>query len=379
MDTSFEARRMIEKAEGNRKYFIEVVARALDILDTFGRIEDELTLSEIARRSNLSPSYTFRLLHTLEQKGWVRRVSGSKKYHRVNRTQRWRMGFAMQAAELEFSRDVLRGLEEAAELHGVQLIVADNANCEEAAMANARMFAQQGVDFVIEFQVNERIAPVIAHVFAEARIPVLAIDIPQPGAVFFGADNYRAGLMAGRALGEHARDHWNGEVDKVVLLELPLAGPVPQARMTGAVNAIREVIASLTDDCVVHLDCRGTKEDSRRVTFDSLSRLSPSSRVLIAAINDPGALGAVRAIDDSGRSRKTAVVVGQDATHDARAEMAREGSCLIGSVGYFPERYGEKIIPLALKILGGEAVPPTAHIEHVLITRENAETFYPAQ
>ena len=107
--------------------------------------------------------------------------------------------------------------------------------------------------------------------------------------------------------------------------------------------------------------------------------MSPSSRVLIAALDDPGALGAVRAIDDSGRSRETAVVVGQDATHDARAEMAREGSCLIGSVGYFPERYGEKIIPLALKILGGKAVPPTAHIEHALITRENAETFYPAQ
>jgi len=34
--------------------------------------------------------------------------------------------------------------------------------------------------------------------FAEARIPTMAIDIPQPGAVYYGVDNYRAGLMAGR-------------------------------------------------------------------------------------------------------------------------------------------------------------------------------------
>jgi len=367
----------MDKSNGTNKYFVEVVAKALDVLDAFRRPEDELTLSEIAKRTSLSPSYAFRLLHTLEQKGWVRRVSGTKKYHRVNRTQRYRVGFAMQSGEFEFSRDVLGGLEEAAERHGVQLIVADNQNREEAALENAQMFVRQGVDFVIEFQVNERTAPVIAHMFAEARIPCLAIDIPQPGAVFFGADNYRAGLMAGRALGEHARNDWGGQVDEVLLLELSLAGPVPQARMTGALNGIQEIIGLVPEANVTHLDCRGTYEDSHRVTLDFLKQLAPSKKVLIAAINDPGAIGAVRAIHDAGRTRETAVVVGQDATHGARAEMRRPDSCLLGSVGYFPEKYGEKIIPLVLKILGGEAVPPTAHIEHVLITRDNATLFYP--
>lgn len=367
----------MEKPRGSSKYFIEVVAKALDVLDTFRRPEDELTLSEIAKRATLSPSYAFRLLYTLEQKGWVRRVSGTKKYHRVNRTQRWRVGFAMQSGKLAFSRDVLWGLEEAAERHGVQLIVADNQYSEAAALENAEMFVRQGVDFVIEFQVNERIAPVIAHVLAEARIPCLAIDIPQPGAVFFGADNYRAGLMAGRALGEYARDRWGGRADKVLLLELPLAGPVPQARMTGAVNGIREVIGPVPEGDVVHLDCRGNDEDSHAVTLNFLKTLSPPTRVLVAAINDPAAVGALRAIREAGRTRETAVVVGQDATREARAEMSRPESCLLGSVGYLPEKYGEQIIPLVLKILGGEAVPPTAHIEHHLITRENAAAFYP--
>jgi ribose transport system substrate-binding protein len=260
----------------------------------------------------------------------------------------------------------------------VQLIVADNRNSEEEALQNAEMFALQGVDFVIEFQVNERIAPVIAHVFAEANIPCLAIDIPQPGAVFFGADNYRAGLMAGRALGEHARDHWSGGVDAVLLLELPQAGPVPQARMTGALNGIQEVIGPLPEAGLIHLDCRGTVEESRRVTLSLLRELPPSARILIAAINDPAALGAASAIAQAGRTSETAVIVGQDATQEARAEMGRPGSCLLGSVGYFPEKYGEQIIPLVLKILGGEPVPPTVHIQHRLITHDNAAQFYSA-
>src|SRR5262249_20375903 len=151
------------RTNGSNKYFVEVVAKALDVLDTFRKPEEELTLSEISRRANLPTSHVFRLAHTLEQKGWIRRVQGTKKYHRVNRTQRWRVGFAMQSGKLEFSRDVLSGLEEAAERHGVQLIVADNQNQEAAALQNAEMFVRQSVDFVIEFQVNERIAPVIAH------------------------------------------------------------------------------------------------------------------------------------------------------------------------------------------------------------------------
>jgi ribose transport system substrate-binding protein len=368
----------MEKTNGMNKYFIEVVARALDVLDSFRRSEDELTLSEIARRTGLSTSYAFRLLHTLEQKGWVRRVTGTKRYHRINRTQRWRVGFAMQSGEFEFSRDVLRGLEEASELHGVQLIVADNRNSEEEALENAAMFVRQGADFVIEFQVNELIAPVIAHQFAEANIACLAIDIPQPGAVFFGADNYRAGLMAGRALGEHSRDYWGGKVGKVLLLELPQAGPVPQARMTGAVNGIQEIIGPLSEFDTVHLDSRGTIEESRRVTLAFLKSLPPRTKALIAAINDPAALGAVRAIADSGRTSATTVIVGQDATHEAREEICRPHSPLIGSVGYFPEKYGEQIIPLVLKILGGEPVPPTVHIQHKLITLENAAQFYPS-
>jgi ABC-type sugar transport system substrate-binding protein len=37
----------------------------------------------------------------------------------------------------------------------------------------------------------------------EARIPMIAIDIPHPGATYFGANNYGAGLLAGRLVRRH--------------------------------------------------------------------------------------------------------------------------------------------------------------------------------
>ncbi len=361
---------------GTNKYFVEVVAKALDVLDAFRKPEEELTLSDIARRTNLPSSHAFRLLHTLEQKGWVRKVNGAKKFHRVNRSQRYRVGYAMQSGQFQFSQDVLHGLEEAAEKHGVQLLVLDNEYSEATAVTNAQTFVRQAVDLVIEFQVNERIAPVIAHTFAEAKIPCLAIDIPQPGAVFFGANNYQAGLIAGRTLGAYAREQWKGKMDKLLLLEQPIAGAVPQARLTGAVNGIQEIIGPILETAVIHLD-GSNEQESRRETLKFLSMLAPGEKVLIATIHDPAALGAVRAIKEAGRNHKTVVIVGQNATQEARKELSKANSCLLGSVGFFPEKYGEQLIPLALKMLGGEAVPPMAFIEHTLITKHNVAQFYP--
>ena len=74
---------------------------------------------------------------------------------------------------------------------------------------------------MIEFQTDEAIAPIIAAKFREASIPLIAIDIPHPGATYFGANNYGAGLIGGRYLGRWAKQHWQGNVSEIVFLELP--------------------------------------------------------------------------------------------------------------------------------------------------------------
>ncbi len=67
-------------------------------------------------------------------------------------------------------------------------------------------------------------APAIASKYLEANIPFIAIDIPHPGATYFGANNYQAGLLAGRYLGKWAQTCWSSRVDEVLLLELARAG-----------------------------------------------------------------------------------------------------------------------------------------------------------
>src|SRR6185436_6638891 len=68
----------------------------------------------------------------------------------------------------------------------------------------------QIVDLVIEFQTDDHVAPIVAAKYREANIPLIAIEVPHPGATYFGANNYEAGLIGGRYLGRWAKQHWHG-------------------------------------------------------------------------------------------------------------------------------------------------------------------------
>ena len=85
---------------------------------------------------------------------------------------------------------------------------------------------------------------------------------------------------------------------------------------------------------------------------------------------------AARAFQESGRSEHCAIV-GQNAEPDARAELREPRTPLIASVGYFPERYGDGLIRLALEILGRRPVAPAMFVKHQIVTPDNVDHLYP--
>jgi ribose transport system substrate-binding protein len=57
--------------------------------------------------------------------------------------------------------------------------------------------------------------------------------------------------------------------------------------------------------------------------------------------------------------------------------MQRPHSRLLGSVAYFPERYGEQLVALALDILTQRiSVPRAVFIRHQLLTPSNVKQHY---
>jgi ribose transport system substrate-binding protein len=359
-------------------YLVKSVVHSSQLLLAFRSPGEALSLREICARSGLPKSMTFRLLYTLQRCGMVEKV-GENLYQsclRPFRQKLYRLGYAAQGTDYEFSRDVSQSLQRAAGAEGIELICLDNRYSARIAQRNADLFVREKVDLVIEFQTDENIAPVVAAKYREANIPLIAIDIPHPGATYYGANNYEAGLLGGRYLGRWTKQHWDGEVGEILLLELTRAGNLPKMRLTGMLTGVKEALQHKVENCrVAYLNGDGRFEESFQATRRHL-RLTGARRTLIGAVNDASALGAIRAFEEAGRAA-TCAVMGQNASPEARRELRTRGTRLVGSVAYFPERYGEGIIRVALDILNKRPVPPAVFVKHQLVTPENIDHVYP--
>ncbi len=363
--------------ELHSRYIVKSVVHASAILASFHSAGEVLRLRDIVARSGLKKGMCFRLLYTLHECGLLEKV-GENQYRvsfPVAGHRRFRIGYADQDRSSSFSEQVLDGLVRACQTAQIELIMVDNRRDPKVAARNADRLIREHVDLAVEFQIDESVAPVIASKFQNAGIPLIAVDIPHPGATYFGADNHLAGLLGGRCLGHYAMHQWQACVDEILLLEIARAGPLVRMRADGILDGLKEVFAAVGQSRVVRLDAKGEFRASLECVRKHL-RGSAAKRILVGAANDPSALGALRAFQECGRTANCAVV-GQNAEPEARAEMRQAGTRLIGSVAYFPERYGDAIVRIATDLLLGRNVPAAAFTRHQVVTPENVGRLYP--
>jgi ribose transport system substrate-binding protein len=361
----------------HESYLVKSLVHGSQILWAFHQPGETLRLRDVMDRTGFAKGMCFRLLYTLRHCGFIEKTDNNR-YRlitEIRRRRKYRIGYAGQGQNSSFAHEVHSGLVRAAERAQVELVVVDNRYQPKVALKNAQRLIREVVDLVVEFQTDEAAAPAIAAAYHQAGIPMIAIDIPHPGATYFGANNYEAGLMAGRHLARWAKQHWGGQADELLLVELARAGSLPAARMRGVVAGVREVLHDAAGWPVVSVDGDGQFKTAMDRVRKHL-RETRATRILVAAANDPSALGAARAFQEAGRA-DTCAIVGQNAEPDARAELRTAGSPLIASVGYFPERYGDGVIRLAVELLGRRPVPPAMFVKHQIVTRENVDHLYP--
>jgi ribose transport system substrate-binding protein len=359
------------------RYLVKSIVHSSQLLTAFRTAGEALPLKEISTRCGLPKTMVFRLLYTLEKCGMVDKL-GQNLYQSCVRPWKqklYRLGYAAQGTDYQFSKEVSESLQRAAVAEGIELISLDNRYSAKMAQRNADLLVREKVDLAIEFQTDEEVAPIVAAKYREANIPMIAIDIPHPGATYYGANNYEAGLIGGKHLGRWVKEHWQSVVDEIILLELKRAGNLPRMRLSGLLVGINLVLPSAANCRVTYLDGDGELGPSFEAVRKYL-RSSHCRRVLVGGINDPSALGALRAFQEAGRTENCAIM-GQNASPEGRAELREPKTRLVGSVAYFPERYGENIIRVSLDILNQRPVPPAVFVEHKLITPTTVDHYYP--
>jgi ribose transport system substrate-binding protein len=374
---SRENGRPARNAASRAQYRVGTLEKGLSVLEILEKGCKPLTIQEIANATGIQRAAVFRLLYTLEQRGYVQRQD-NKKYRSTTRRRRILLGYAAPLSGTWFRTELAASLQAAAADANVDLVVMDNREDDpEASLGNAQALIDARVDVALLFQPFERIGHTVADRFFHAGIPFISIEVPLQGGIYFGANNYQAGKMAGLELAKFAARNWNGRFDYVVLLESSLTSTNVQARLAGVLVGLREMLGEFEDSRVIHLDGRAHQESSREAVAELLPRLREGARLLISGFNDPTAVGALEAVRAAGRERHVAIV-GQNATEESRGEIRNPDSRLIASVAYFPERYGGKLVRLALGILNREPVPPAVYTDHAILSRENIDRYYGA-
>jgi len=167
----------LPKAKIKRLYLIPILSKSLDVIEQLEQNNAPVTLEDVYQKTQISKTSVYRILKTLVHRGYVAQ-SQDGQYRLVSRPRRLRFGFATLSGEMPYPAAVTQSVAEAAAASGVELIVLDNRYDPDIAIQNAEEFVAKRVDLVLEYQVEEAVAPRVAHIFKKAGI------LPAPNQLF---------------------------------------------------------------------------------------------------------------------------------------------------------------------------------------------------
>jgi ribose transport system substrate-binding protein len=290
----------------------------------------------------------------------------------------WIIAYNDQSTAVDFCVDVNNSLRRACEEHGATYL---QAVCEldpQKALANADSFLLQGAHFIFDLSALSDVASAMAEKAKEQGTIVSTIDFKAEGCYYFGTNNLESGKIAGRYAAEVIKDKWDGKVEAVVLTFPEAAGEDVINRVEGMRLGIEEVLGiKIPEDNVSRFDDGGQPTRTKQIVTDWLTAHPDTKHVVFCLLDDPTALAALSAVETAGREDEAFLLsTGADSVFRDTIRRAPDSPWL-GSVAYFPEKYGDYAIPWAIDILEGKDAPKELYMENVMITAENIDEYYP--
>jgi len=166
----------------------------------------------------------------------------------------------------------------------------------------------------------------------------------------------------------------------VLIGDLAEPSPAISDRVQGITEGIHESLPSLK---LASLDTGGQSVRADALLAKFL-QTQHGQRLLIATLDDLAAVYAKNAIEMN-RRLSDCIIVSQGldpnihggASEKKEIDPNNRSSVVLGSVAYYIDRYGYDVLPLALRLLAGETLPPRTVTHHSLVTAANVFREYP--
>lgn len=284
------------------------------------------------------------------------------------------LGYISLGDSVPFVKLVSDSIKAEAKRAGVKLEFCDSQIDAAKALACVQLFKLKKVQAYLNFQLDAVAGPSIYN--AGPQVPVIAIDINQtPNQVsFMGANNNRAGVIAGRGVGNLMKAKFDCKYDAVVLMESPGVGSVNEARIGGNKQGFAEICGALDLAKVKSIDS-SFLEKAQSSFKDALTTLPNAKTIVVMAMNDDSCLGALAAAKQVGREKD--IYLGCHGADPTSWCEIKNNPNWAGDAAYFPEKYGQIGIPYLIQAARGKAVPAKLQVDHVFINKDNLSKYYP--
>lgn len=346
-------------------YVIPALSRALDVLEDLQTKPQGATLDVLYRDTRVSRTSTYRILKTLEKRGYVRHADGY--FYNAPIAKRLSIGLLSRNDDSPYFKTFNCSIRRAAMATGTELIEC-RCSDKDTMQSWVKDLPRRYVGLVIENGLEQNFAPLICDEIIRSGVPMISVDSPQPHATYFGLDDYRAGFDAGKLLALYAEQHWAGRIDRVIGLAPTEAAGLVKRRISGAFEAIRNTFPRLQPEVLTLIDTTRGRCLTRNMLLNSLQGEFKKNCILIVASTEEDVIAALDAIQTLEQQLRIGIIGIGTAGNEILNVLGKPPSGFLGLIGTDVSCYGLKLMELAADLLIGNHVLPYNFIPHKLFS-----------
>lgn len=292
------------------------------------------------------------------------------------------IGFNQGSSTVDFLRMVGESIEEVCDREGIKFVQTESNFDVEQILPNVDNLLNQGADIIIDFNVNAEIGGQLVDYCGEKGVPIIGVDVVYEApsgevAWFFGANNQMAGEVCGEGLAEAVNERWGGEVEHLVLFFNSENGDLVRKRLSGMYDGMVKAGIDIPEDKVTWMEMGGGGSDTtiaaNEKMTDWLAAHPDATKVCVGVVNTETGQGVFSAAVTSGRSDNVILATNNNGNQTLAAWESEDAQVWLGGSAYYPGKYGEYIVPLALSILNGEDPDKVSTMDHEFLTIEDID------
>jgi len=287
------------------------------------------------------------------------------------------IGFNNGSTTVDFLRQVGESMQRAADKAGVKLLVAESNFDVEKILPNVDNMLLQGAQIIVDFNVNAQVGGSLVDYCGAKGVKVIGIDVMYTGAKgdqawFFGANNPMAGEVAGKGLAKAIKSKWAGKVDTLVLFFNSENGDLVKKRLSGMYDGMKASGITLAAKSVEYIDMGGGGSDTTMAAnqkmTDWLTAHPTLHHIAVGTVNTETGQGVFSAVQAANRDKDVMIATNNNG-QQTLAAFELGDNCWLGGTAYYPTKYGDYIIPLAIDIINGKKPAKIQTMKHEFLTR----------